>query len=283
MSVVFVAPGRPMRVDGGRVALWRALRSNSNAATDGAASPTSISNLSGWWDASDPSTGLGITGTSNSGWNNAVTSLADKSGSNRPLTPYSFGTASGLPTATARLSGLLGGLGHSIAGAATLAPTLDADMGFQVPGVTFQATGAWTRYLVWSRPNWRQGSGRDSSPIVLLMSGSTRILQADSAGGAGHLLLFPGSSAQTTLTSALTRRHTHSIVLRNRPGSGIDVWLDDTLVASAAGNPIVSGAAGPMVLLHDTTVLGSAQCWLHEVATWERALSDPEMAALLRY
>src|SRR5262249_24691737 len=160
--------GRSMRIDTGNIALWRTLRAITSEPSGNAVMPSAISGLSGWWEGGDPSTGLGVTGTPNSGWNNPVASLTDKSGLNRPLTPYSFGTPSGLPTASPRLSGLLGGVGRTIAGAATLAPTLDPDTGFQVPGVPFGADVPWTRYLVWSRPNWRQGSGRDSSPIALL-------------------------------------------------------------------------------------------------------------------
>ena len=63
MSVVFVAPGQPMRVGSGRVALWRALRSGATIPSGSAVLPNTVSGLSGWWDAGDPSTGLGITGT----------------------------------------------------------------------------------------------------------------------------------------------------------------------------------------------------------------------------
>ena len=53
-------------------------------------------------------------------------------------------------------------------------------------------------------------------------------------------------------------------------------------MVGGVGNPISSSAAKPMVLLHDTTVLGGAQCWLHEAATWERALADAEVTTLLQ-
>jgi hypothetical protein len=216
------------------------------------------------------------------GWNSLVTSLSDKSTNSAPLTSYSFATAAGLPAATPRLSGLLGGLGRVAGGTSTLAPALDPDLGFQVPNVSLGSSLSWTRYLVWSRPNWRQNSGRDSNAIALISSGETPLLQADSATGLNRLLLFPGGVSQTILTSALTRRHTHSIVLRNTPGAGVDVWLDGTRVAGNVANPISTLSATPMVLLHDTTLSGGAQCWFHEAATWERALSDGEISTLLQ-
>ena len=80
------------------------------------------------------------------------------------------------------------------------------------------------------------------------------------------------------MISTLTRRHTHSIVMRNRPGIGVDVWLDDAQVACGIGNPLASASPTPLTLLHDTTQLGGAQCWFHEAATWERALSDADVA-----
>ena len=53
-------------------------------------------------------------------------------------------------------------------------------------------------------------------------------------------------------------------------------------MANSIANPLSAGPAVPMVLLHDTTLLGGAQCWLHEAATWERALTDAEVATLLQ-
>jgi hypothetical protein len=274
-----------MRIGPGQIALWRPLRAGAPASGDGSFSgpwPNAIPGLSGWWDAGGLADALGAAGTAVSGWNNAVASLRDKSGNNTPLAPYSFGTAAGPPAITPRLSALLGGLGRVAGGSATLAPALDPDLGFRITNASFQSSTNWTRYLVWSRPNWRQNSGRDANPITLVASGNTPVLWADGASGQGRLLLFPGSSSQATLTSTLTRRHTHSIVLRNRPGTGVDVWLDDAQVVNGIGNPLTSASPTPMTLLHDTSMLGGAQCWFHEAATWERALSDAEVATLLQ-
>lgn len=286
MSVALVAPGRPMDIGGGRVALWQPLRTTSGPSGGGPPAGvllTGIANLSGWWDASDTSTALGSTGVPVIGWNSLTASLADKSGQAAALTPYSYATLAGLPATTPRLSGLLGGLGRVAGGTATLAPALDPDQGCQIANVSFAANAAWTRYLVWSRPNWRQNSGRDGNPIALISAAGTVILQADSAGGQNRLLLFPGSGTQGVLTTTLTRRHTHSIVLRNTPEVGVDAWLDGTQLASAIANPLSAATPTPLLLLHDGTMLGGAQCWFHEFATWERTLADSEVTSLLQY
>jgi hypothetical protein len=273
-----------MRVSAGHMALWRNLTDDSAGSSGGSFNgplPNAIVDMSGWWDAGNLSAALGPTGSSVSGWNNAVASLFDKSGCGAALTPYSFAAAVGMPAMIPRLSGLCSGLGTLSGGSGTLAPALDPDSGFQVAHVPLDASASWTRYLVWSRPNWRQNSGHDSDPITLMASGGTAVLQADSAAGQSRLLLFPGAG-ETTLTTSLTRRHTHTIIMRNRPGVGIDVWLDDTMVASGAGNPLSSGTAAPMILLHSATQRGGAQCWFHEAATWERALSDADVTTLLQ-
>jgi hypothetical protein len=274
-----------MRIGLGQIALWRPLRTAPSAAGDGSFNgpwPNAIAGLSGWWDAGGLADAIGAAGMPVGGWNSATASLRDKSGNSVALAPYSFGPATGLPAMTPRLSALLGGLGRAAGGPGSLTPALDPDLGFQVANASFQSSVAWTRYLVWSRPNWRQNSGRDANPITLIASGNTPVLSADSASGQGRLLLFPGSSAQATLISTLTRRHTHSIVMRNRPGIGVDVWLDDAQVACGIGNPLASASPTPLTLLHDTTQLGGAQCWFHEAATWERALSDADVATVLQ-
>jgi hypothetical protein len=284
MSVALVAPGVSMAIGNGLVALWCPLRTTGTTSNVGpsGAQPNNIAGLSGWWDASAPSGLLDAAGNPLSSWNNPAASLVDKSGSGNGLLPYSFLSPTNTLYATPRLSGLLGGVGHVAGGNATLAPALDPDLGFRVPGITSSSGASWTWFLVWSRPNWRQNSGRDSNPITLMTSSGTPLIQADGQTGQGRLILFPGAG-QTILTSTLERRHTHSIVLRYTVGSGIDVWLDNAKVATAATNPLPASATGGTVLLHDTTLLGSAQCWLHEAATWNRALTDTEAGTVLTY
>lgn len=283
MSVVLAAPGRAMLVARGRTALWRSLATQSQGdggtGGSGAILPSAIANLAGWWSCDKPNGALSPAGTSVSSWNSTVASLRDLSGNSSPLVPYSFATPAGWPIATPRLSGLLGGVGRVAGGAGVLAPALDPDQGFQATNGFFGGSQPWSRYFVWSRPNRRQNSAHDTSPVTLLGWGTTPILQADSAVGANRLVLFPGGS-QTILSSSLSRRHTHSIILRHRPGVGVDAWLDDAQVATAAPNPYATHAAAPMLLLHDGTYLGGAQCWFHEAACWERALTDGEIITL---
>ena len=279
MGVALVAPLRPMGVGGGRVALWQSLSAPVPPSSGGfnGPYPNAIAGLMGWWDAGTPSGALSPSGAPVAGWNSAVASLADKSGNGFNLVPYAFGSSPGTPQTTPRLSRLLGGVGRVVGGATV--PALDPNLGFQIAGTSLASNVEWTLYLVWSRPNRRQGSGNDASPITLLTVNGTPFLQADSAVGQGRLVLFPSASA-VVLTNSLTRRHTHSIILRYRSGTGVDAWLDAVQVATAVPYP-TTASGSPVLLLHDGTLSGAAQCWLHEAATWQRGLADAEVTTLL--
>lgn len=282
--MLLVAPGKSLKLGSRGVALWQPLpvASPLSSAPSSGPVPTDIPGLGGWWDGGSLASMQAAGGSPVVGWNTAVAAVADRSGVAGPLTPYGGVGQSGGSIASPRLSGLLGGVGQTVTGTGLMAPALDPQAGFLVPAF-LSGTGAdWSCYLVWSRPNWRQGSGRDASPITLLQAGSAPVLQADSAGGQGRLILFPGGS-QTVLTTALARRHTHSVIIRNRVGSGVDVWLDDLCVASGAANPLPTTVTSQIYLLHDGTMAGGAQCWLHEAATWQRALPDGDLAKLLSY
>ncbi len=78
------------------------------------------------------------------------------------LTAYRV-SGSTLPQAMPRLNGLLGGVGLN-----TIVPPampqageyllkMDGDSGQRLASATLGAATGWTWYLVWSRPNWRQG------------------------------------------------------------------------------------------------------------------------------
>jgi hypothetical protein len=157
-------------------------------------------------------------------------------------------------------------------------PQMDLDQGFRLATADLGAAVGWTWYLVWSRPNWRQGN---AGPITLFSIGSAIVLQADGVRDAGdRLMLFSGTGA-VVLTSTLERRHTHSVIIRNTPGSGVDVWLDGSRVASGVPNPLGASASGALFVLHAGLSQGSAQCWFHEAANWPRALASGEITTLL--
>ena len=235
----------------------------------------------GWWDASAIEGILDPAAVPIVGWNLPVGGLATKCPGSCPLTPYSFGASAGLPMATPRLNGQFGGVGRVAGGANTLAPALDPDLGFSAATLSFGSETSWTCYLVWSRPNWRQNSGRDAAPITLMTLGASPIVQVDSSGGEARLVLFPGAT-ETVISSSLERRHTHSILLRYTAASRIDIWFDATQVVSEVSTPR-RFAGGPLVFLHDTTLHGGAQCWLHEAAVWAGAISDTEASSMLAY
>ncbi len=233
---MFRAPGRPV--------LWRPLRvaSESNGGGTPGTAPNSVAGLSGWWDASNFANAADASGASLAGWGLAIASLIDLSGGQRAATSFCFSSNPNQPIATPRLSGTLGGVGYDV-GNGPYYPFLDPNLGLQVPNVAMGTDVAWTRVFVWSRPNWKQSiysPYTDTSDHALICSGSTVVLQLDGTAGAGRLVLFPGSSSATVLSSAMTRRHTHALVIRNTPNIGIDVWLDGSQTAAGATNPIAS-------------------------------------------
>ena len=248
--------------------------------------PSDISGLSGWWDAGLISGLLDASGMALAASNSIVGSVTDKSGQGNALLPYHIAADSApvVTLAVPRANGYLGAVGAPDAAIVNYGPSLDPDWGLSHPGLEFGSAEAWTRYLVWTRPNWRQGTyyvNAQPIPLIHTTSGTgATILQANSSEGS-DLILFPGTASQTVLTSGLTRRHSHAVILRNTPGSGVDVWLDGVQVASAVANPLPASAKAEVLFLHDGTVQGSAQCWFHEAASWEFALNSTDVATLI--
>jgi hypothetical protein len=284
MSLLFVGPGRSMALGNNRHALYAPFPSGTSSvslSTPHLTLTQAVRDISGWWDASNPGGLLGLNNAPMSAWNAPCRALIDMSASGRNLSPYFSQTSSGLPQGTPHLSGLLGGVGFPVASSGLLQPVLDPSAGWQIPSPTISATADWTLFLVWSRPNWRQGTNVDSNPIAILNVGSQTVLQLDSRGPGNRLVLFPGTN-QVVASSSMTRRHTHSIVIRYSVTLGTDLWLDSVRVARSV--PWSGGAqSGPVMLLHDGTPLGAAQCWFHEAADWRRALSDAEVLSVMGY
>lgn len=248
--------------------------------------PSDIDGLSGWWDAGLISGLADVNGATLAASNSVVGYVVDKSGQSAALVPYHI-AADTSPIATMavpRVNGYLGAVGAPDSSIADYGPTLDPDWGLAHPSLELGAGQAWTRYLVWTRPNWRQNTyyvNAQPIPLIHATAGTgMTILQADGPEGS-DLTLFPGTVNQTVLSSGLTRRHSHAVILRNMPGSGVDVWVDGTQLATAVTNPLPVSAAGQVLFLHDGTVQGSAQCWFHEAASWEKALSTTEIQNLI--
>jgi hypothetical protein len=284
MTIFSVAPGKSLGLGGGKYLLYRPPGAVV-IPPSGGTTPASIAGLAGWWDASSYAGVLNSSGVTASGWNTGVGGVTDKSGNTRTLVPF-FGAGSGTaPQATARLNGILGGIGRNtvvppgaLPSTGQFLPVMDPDQGLRLPSQTFASGQPWTWMLVWSRPNWRQPS---TGPVTLLSFGSVPVVQMDSSAGSGRLILFPGASQTIISGVTLTRRHTHSLVLAYTSGSGVNVWLDGTQVATGRTNG--AGTGGVATILHDTTSGGGAQCWFHEAGWWTSALAGADITSLLAY
>lgn len=241
--------------------------------------PTRIPGLLGWWDASGPQHLRGPGGLGGVAWRGQCSAVVDAAGGPLTLESYRYLSDSHMAAPFSRISGFRGGLGQLNPAVGLRQPALDPDQGFRLAASSFGSGQAWTWFLVWTRSNRRQGSFRDSDPVALIKVGSTVILQLEPLALGSRLVLFPQSSA-IVLSNQIGHRHTHSIILRHVPGSGVDVWLDDVRVCQGATNPLAQDNAGPVLLLHDGSFMGGAQCWFHEAAAWTNAITDAEMQIL---
>ncbi len=279
-KIAMAAPGRPMLVGplSGTVAGGGGTPPGGGGTTPGTTDLTTIAGLTAWWDAGVPAGVLSPSGTSLTAFGVQAGSVADKSGTGSALTVWHHATSgTNSPTATGHLNGLLGGIGLNMVVPPALPqsgqqlPVMDPDQGLISASMALGSATPWTVFLVWSRPNWRQNN---TGPSTLLSIGGTQVLAADNSAGTNRLVLFPGAQ-QTVLTSALTRRHSHAVILRNTPGVGIDVWLDSAQVATAAPNPLVSTLTAPLLFLHNGATNGGAECWFHEAAAWSTTANIP--------
>lgn len=279
-KIVMAAPGRPM--------LLAPLPFRSAPTPTPAPVVTDLkatAGLSGWWDAGLPSGVRDGTGTPLASFGQSASAVADKSDNGAPLTVWHAAGQGPSPVATPRLNGMLGGVGLStvippaLPSAGQQLPVMHPDQGLITAALPVGAGAAWTVMLVWSRPNWKQSS---TGASTLLSVAGTPVLAMDNSAGPNQLVLFPGAQ-QTILSSAMTRRHTHAVILRNTPGAGLDVWLDATQVATGATNPTAASLTAPLLLLHNGAGNGGAECWFHEAAFWHSTLSAADLASVLSY
>ena len=293
MGIFLVGPSAPMAIAGrsgsGIVRALGAPLAQTQPALANTFSgpfPSAISGLTGWWDAGTLNSILDGSGNQLTSWNSTMSSLADKSpAGSAPLVRFHV-TADTAPTpglAMPRINGFLGGVGCPDLTVAQYAPTLDPDWGLVASSLNLGNAAAWTLYLVWSRPNLRQGTiqvNNQPIPLIYLVPSGLTLLQADSAGST-NLTLFPGTVSATVVSTTLERRHTHAVIITNLPGTGVTVWLDGVQVATGIANPLPAASTGQLMLLHDGTIQGSAQCWFHEAAIWPRALDSTDIETLI--
>jgi hypothetical protein len=281
-KIAMAAPGRPM------LAAPLSSTGGGTGGGGGTVNLASVALLTGWWDAGVVTNALGTTGTPLSAFGSQVGAVADKSGTANTLTVWHHASSgTNPPTAAGHLNGLLGGIGLNMIvppavptpGSGQQLPLMDPDQGLISAAMTIGSGAAWTVFLVWSRPNWRQNS---TAASTLLSVSGTPVLAADNSAGTGRLVLFPGAQ-QTVLSSALTRRHTHAVLLRNTPGVGVDVWLDAMQVAAAAPNPLAATLSAPLLFLHNGASNGGAECWFHEAAVWGDAVASTGIATIQSY
>jgi hypothetical protein len=280
-KIALAAPGRPMLAAplSGTV---------SGGGGGGTASLAAVTGLTGWWDAGVAANALSPSGTPLAAFGSPANAIADTSGAGSALTVWHFASSgTNSPTATGHLNGFLGGIGLNmivppavpVTGSGQQLPLMDPDQGLISAAMALGSGTAWTVFLVWSRPNWRQNS---TAASTLLSIGGTPVLAADNSAGSGRLVLFPGAR-QTVLTNALTRRHTHAVLLRNTPGIGVDVWLDAVQVASEAPSTLAASLSAPLLFLHNGATNGGAECWFHEAAVWDTAVAAAGITAIQSY
>jgi hypothetical protein len=277
---------RPLMAARGRPLLYAAIRQpgSSGGSQSTASLPTGVA---AHWDASTTANMLASSGLAVVGWNAAVASIADTSGNSLPLSAYSYTAGATLPNSTARVNGLLGGVGLSTVSEAAAPTALSAgqylpfmgsDQGWRAAGVSLTASADWTVHLVWTRPNRRQGGS--TAPVTLVSAGSTAIVKLTGTAGQANTLSVFG----TTISATMERRHSYSLILSYAHSTNqLSAYLTGNGTTINVTATASLGSGGLFTLLHDTTSGGGAQCWFHEAAVWTRALSGADVASLTSY
>ena len=140
VTILFIAPGRSLDVGTGKHLLYRPV-GTVVAPPSGGTTPADIAGLAGWWDASSYAGAVASGGVTAPGWNTAVGGVTDRSGNTRTSVPF-FGAGSGTPPqTTARLNGILGGIGRNTRGPARSAAVVGPVSAGDGPGSGAAAAG----------------------------------------------------------------------------------------------------------------------------------------------
>ena len=202
-------------------------------------------------------------------------------GAGGPLTVWHAAGAGTTPIATPRLNGLLGGVGLNLvrrraAGVGSAVAGHGSGSGLARRVVNLGSATAWTVFLVWSRPNWRQKFRRRQHAAQHRRHAGSGRRQSMAASG----LVLVSRAQQTVLTSSLTRRHSHAVILRNTPGvASMSGWM-----RRRSRRPLPTRWPRRSLRLCCSCTAarlgGGSECWFHEAAFWRSALTATGIAAV---
>ena len=279
MTIALIAPGHPMMLAPGKAALLSPLSGIGSSGTTGSGnggpvtSLSAIAGLSGWWDAGTP----GRHPRSVRRRAHRVRCLGRQPGRQvgrrRAADRLSPGaaaasTAADRHAAPERLAGRRRPQHGGPADPARVRPAASGDG--PGPGPDQRRDAAGVRQRLDALPGLvaaQLAAGVERRQHVAEHRRHRWCWPPTTPPAATACVLFPGAQ-QTVLTTALTRRHTHAVILRNNAGTGVDVWLDGTQVATPAPNPLAASLSAPLLFLHSGGTKGGAECWFHEAATW---------------
>lgn len=239
-----------------------------------AQSPSTIPGIYAWWDATSSA------GVADANGNANVTKadhIIDQTGGTNHLYCKTYsGAAAGSFPEVSRVDRALGGLSEVLL--AYQDHRSEAGQELDGPSVDLGSSKAWTFWMTWTRPRWKYSGGsypQENSTVStsLIRCGSTDLLTLP-GGDPSQLAMF---NSTLPVPGSITERHTHSIIIRNTPGTGVAVWLDNVRVVTAGVNFYSASQLGKLVFLRDGGL------YFHDGGVWQRAITDTEIGSLQNY
>jgi len=243
------------------------------------AKPSDIPDLWAWWDATEPAGVVDGDGNPLAEFTRGkIDQVVDRNGGKRNLHRNDYDKAvkafhSQMPQIDLQY-GALGLLAESAD------PRSDA-RSMVGSKVDLGSGRPYTLWITWTRPRWRLADLKDAKGVHEQPSLTTPVLALGKisvitlpAAEAKHVTLF-GDKLEVPVD--ITPRHTHSLILRNTPGMGVDVWLDDTQVLTASANPLAASVLDTII------VAPQGGLFFHDAGIWQRPITDAETATLRSY